>query len=147
MDTPYRRYQPTIQNVNNDAVALDLFKTLQRDGFVSIDDFGGDIDVIWHAVKPTLTKEAAKNYKNETSISGAGSIITSRIPIPPLEDILLRNSTITSLVEAYLGPSLLHGYKTTRITNSLSNVDQYNAELYDVILFIAILVMKGKITV
>ena len=63
LDTPYRHYQPTIQNFNGDAVALDLFKTLQRDGFVSIDDFGEDIDAIWHAVKPTLTKEAAKTTK------------------------------------------------------------------------------------
>ena len=130
LDNPYRYYQPKMEDFNGDSIAFDLFKKLQKDGFVAIDDFGGDIETIWKTVEPTLTPENAIKNRNETSISGAGSIITSRLPIPPLEDILVHNSTITSVVQAYLGPSMLHGYKTTRITTSLSKVDQYNAALY-----------------
>ena len=140
LDLPYRYYSqlPSSPDNNNNSTKLPLindpsarkmFDTLQRDGILLIEDFGADIDAIVQQAEAALMGDALYR-KNETSISGGGSILTSRKPIPPLEQLLVHNATLATVIEAYLGPSLLHGYKVTRLTHSLTKTDQYNAGMY-----------------
>jgi hypothetical protein len=125
LDSPYRFYSVQLP----DPTAQKLFDTLQRDGIVVIDDFGADFDGIVELAEASLTGEALYR-KNETSIAGGGSIITSRRPIPQVEDLLIRNKTLASVINAYMGPSILHGYKVTRLTQGMKSTDQYNAGMY-----------------
>uniref|UniRef100_A0A6U3TEL4 SRCR domain-containing protein n=2 Tax=Ditylum brightwellii TaxID=49249 RepID=A0A6U3TEL4_9STRA len=128
LDSPYR-YR-TAAPSNLDAKTAEKFEILQRDGIVMFDDFGGDINAIIEQAMASVTGPVHLKLKNETIASSGGAVITSRIPIAPLEDLLLRDPTIKALVEAYQGPSMLHGYKTTRMTSVLESVSQYNAGAY-----------------
>lgn len=130
LDSPYRYYsQPAEGPLLHDPSAKKMFDTLQRDGMVVIDDFGANIDAIVKQAETALTGDSLFR-KNETSVAGGGSIITSRKPIPKLEDLLIHNRTLTSVINAYQGPSILHGYKVTRLTKGLKSTDQYNAGMY-----------------
>jgi len=130
LDSPYRYYsQPTDSRILEDPMTSKLFHALQKNGFVAIDNFGGATDKIIELAEAALTGDSLY-HKNETSIAGGGSIITSRRPIPQLDDILIHNETLASVINAYLGPSILHGYKVTKLTNGLKTTDQYNAGMY-----------------
>jgi len=148
LDAPYRYYtKPEIPTITRsaadeetddkitpfmeDPVAKKLFDTLQRDGFVPIDNFGGDIDSIIQMAEESLLKEAllskTEKKKKTVAVTGGGSVLTSRVSIPPIHDILAHNSTIAAVVNAYQGPSILSGYKVTRLTKALHTTDQYIA--------------------
>ena len=133
LDSPYRYYNGSIgveSALDSDPIARNLFDTLQRDGFVAIDDFGGDIDSIIQTAEASVSQEALNTKKNESTIAGGGAVVTSRLSIPQVDDILAYNSTITEVVNAYQGPSILHGYKVTRLTKTLQKNDQYIAGFY-----------------
>lgn len=131
LDAPYRYYSHPGEGLlpTDDPSSQNMFNALQRDGIVVIDDFGADIDALAHLAEAALTGDSLYR-KNETSIAGGGSIITSRRPIPQLDDLLIHNQTLASVINAYLGPSILHGYKVTRLTKGLTTTDQYNAGMY-----------------
>lgn len=129
LDAPYRYYTEPDENISSDPVARKIFDTLQQDGIVLIDDFGGNIDDIIRLADESLSNDSLY-LKNETSIAGGGSILTSRREISPLAEILIHNQTLASVINAYQGPSILHGYKVTRLTTDLKTTDQYNAGMY-----------------
>jgi len=129
LDSPYRYYSQPPAELQLDPTARQLFETLQRNGMVVIEDFGADTEAIVQLAEAALTGDSLYR-KNETSIAGGGSILTSRKPIPQLDDLLIYNKTLAAVINAYLGPSILHGYKVTRLTKGLTSTDQYNAGMY-----------------
>jgi hypothetical protein len=131
LDSPYRYYsQPADPRLlGDDPSARKMFDALQRNGIVVVDDFGADVGAIVRLAEGALTGDSLYR-KNETSVAGGGSIVTSRRPIPQLDDLLVRNGTLAAVIGAYLGPSILHGYKVTRLTEGLTSTDQYNAGMY-----------------
>jgi hypothetical protein len=129
LDSPYRYYSQPEEGLLSDRSSWNMFNELQRNGIVVINDFGADTESIVKQAEEALTGDPLYR-KNETSIAGGGSIITSRRPIPHLIDLLAHNRTLVSVINAYLGPSILHGYKVTRLTKDLKSTDQYNAGMY-----------------
>ena len=96
---------------------------------VYINDFNLDIDGIDEILNDGLLESKMK-LKNQTVIASNESVITSKVMIPQLENILLHNATITPVINSYLGPLTLNGCKITKSTKKFHSIDQYLASYY-----------------
>mmetsp|Transcript_65 Transcript_65/g.103 ORF Transcript_65/g.103 Transcript_65/m.103 type:complete len:1250 (+) Transcript_65:58-3807(+) len=104
--------------------AWNISRSLSKDGFAFIDSFGDlDIGALQRAATVALTHKALLLDKSVTSIASNGAVVSSRMRIPEVEQ-LLHNSTILDAVKQYLGQDAeVSGYKVVRLNPDLSEQD------------------------
>ena len=104
--------------------ARDMFLALQSHGIVHVDDFGlsdEDLTALSEASDALFSGNDDKIFAVSphaiVSSTSGGLVETARLPLPPI-DALLRNASLAHVINAYLGDSMLDGYKVTRLSTT-----------------------------
>eukprot|EP00656_Telonema_subtile_P012924 TRINITY_DN16542_c0_g1_i3.p1 TRINITY_DN16542_c0_g1~~TRINITY_DN16542_c0_g1_i3.p1 ORF type:complete len:788 (+),score=168.65 TRINITY_DN16542_c0_g1_i3:78-2441(+) len=124
LDQPLRNAQGSWLDLTDSE--YDMYTTLQRDGFLYINDFGlteAELDELM----ATADNVISSTDQRVTSAVSDGAVVTSRLHVPILDERVAGNTTIQKVVRSYLGnETTLNGYKLTRL-HGLNSTDQYIA--------------------
>ena len=137
LDQPlrYKTHEVCSQNLELDARARDLFLALQADGFVHIDDFGlsdEELSALSQTAEALFRGDSDAMATRNAAISrtSGGLVSTARLPLPQV-DRVLRNATLSRVIDMYLGESVLDGYKVTRLaTKTMRDKSAYVASMW-----------------
>ena len=100
---------------------VDGIDELNRDGFLKVDDFGLEIDVLTGLADRSSDLFKAeetmfnKNHDAWVSVTSNGTVSTARLSLPELEPFIT-NKNFQEILKNYLGTSIkLDGYKLTKL--------------------------------
>ena len=133
--SPYQRATENIilrhdhlrEDITHGDSGNELLKSLKRDGFATIDDWGLSPQFV-----DALASEAFAKLDEAARISKNKAVVSTNAILETLETnqgkLFWQNSSLLSAAVRYLGPDAeLAGYEALRLTNELNSVTQYRS--------------------